>query len=165
MGGALSDVEKALEGPMNNQQAANGPIPGDVALYAEELACQNALPTPGYYCSLNSAEISDAERSGLFSCATFTGSRDGPNAVFAFRSEDDYPGISYINNRKPGELYIVGGEYPTPDDKRMAGPYVAKADATTGRQIWRTYLGHGGADWGDAGHRASPAKPAGAVRR
>jgi hypothetical protein len=36
---------------------------------------------------------------------------DGPNQVYAWRSETDYPGISYINNRKPGERYIVGGEY------------------------------------------------------
>ncbi|MCA1300574.1 YncE family protein [Stappia indica] len=137
---ALSDVERAIKGPMTNQEAANGPIPGDVSRYARELACQQAIPTPGYYSSLNGAEISDAQRSGMFPCASFTGSWDGPNSVYAFRSEDDYPGISYINNRKPGELYIVGGEYPTPDDKRMVGPYIAKADATTGRQIWRTYL-------------------------
>ena len=130
----------ASAGKLDNQQAANGPIPGDVALYAQELACQQAIPTPGYSPSLNGAEISDAQRSGMFPCASFTGSWDGPNAVFAFRSVDDYPGISYINSRKPGELYIVGGEYPTPDDPRMVGPYVAKADATTGRQIWRTYL-------------------------
>ena len=50
------------------------------------------------------------------------------------------PGISYINNRKPGELYIVGGEYPTLEDPNMAGPFVAKADAATGKQIWRTYV-------------------------
>ena len=91
-------------------KAANGPIPGDVTLYAKELACQQAIQTPGYFPSLNGAEISDAQRSGMFPCATFTGSFDGPNTVFAFRSIDDYPGISYINNRRPGELYIVGGE-------------------------------------------------------
>ena len=125
---------------MSNLEAANGPIPGDVTLYATELACQQAIPTPGYYPSLNGAEISDAQRSGIFPCATFTGSFDGPNTVFAFRSVDDYPGISYINNRMPGELYIVGGEYPTKDDPRMVGPYIAKADASTGKQIWRTYL-------------------------
>ena len=38
------------------------------------------------------------------------------------------------------ELYIVGGEFPTRDDPRQVGPYIAKADATTGKQIWRTYL-------------------------
>ena len=125
---------------MSNLDAANGPIPGDVTLYAEQLACQQAIPTPGYYPSLNGAEISDAQRSGVFPCATFTGSFDGPNTVFAYRSADDYPGISYINNRRPGELYIVGGEVPTKDDPRMVGPYIAKADASTGKQIWRTYL-------------------------
>ncbi|MEO8655824.1 MAG: hypothetical protein ABI409_16975, partial [Ramlibacter sp.] len=123
-----------------NEIAAHGPIPGEVDLFAQELACQHKLPTPGYYPSLNGAEISDSERSGLYPCATFGGSFDGPNQVFAWRSADDYPGISYMNNRKPGELYIVGGEYPTPDDPNMVGPYLAKADATTGKQIWRTYL-------------------------
>ncbi len=123
-----------------NQVAAHGPLPGEVSLYATELACQHKIPTPGYYSSLNGAEISDSERSGVFPCATFLGSMDGPNQVYAWRSRDDYQGISYINNRKPGELYIVGGEYPTLDDPVPAGPYIAKADATTGRQIWRTYL-------------------------
>jgi hypothetical protein len=124
----------------SNEVAANGPLPGDVALYGKEFACSQTLPTPGYYSTLNGAEIADAQRSGIFPCATFTGSHDGPNQVFAWRSADDYPGISYINNRKPGELYIVGGEYPTPDDPLQAGPFVAKANATTGEQIWRTYL-------------------------
>ena len=123
-----------------NEIAAHGPIPGEVNLYAQELACQQKIPTPGYFSSLNGAEISDSERSGLYPCASFTGDYDKPNQVFAWRSADDYPGISYMNNRKPGELYIVGGEYPTPDDPNMVGPYLAKADATTGRQIWRTYL-------------------------
>lgn len=135
-----TEPAQAQTGLRPGEIAANGPIPGDVSLYAKELACQQAISTPGYYSSLNGAEISDAQRSGVFPCATFTGSHDGPNQVFAWRSADDYPGISYINNRKPGELYIVGGEYPTPDDPRMVGPYIAKADATTGAQIWRTYL-------------------------
>jgi hypothetical protein len=125
---------------LSNLGAANGPIPGDVTLYAKEWACQQEIPTPGYFSSLNGAEISDAARSGTFPCATFTGSFDGPNTVFAFRSVDDYPGISYIINRRPGELYVVGGEYPTKDDPNMVGPYIAKADATTGKQVWRTYL-------------------------
>lgn len=137
---AIAEVKARLEGPMSNLEAANGPIPGDVTLYAGELACQREIATPGYFPSLNGAEISDSERSGMFPCATFTGSHDGPNTVFAFRGIEDYPGISYINNRNPGELYIVGGEYPTKADPRMVGPYIAKADATTGRQIWRTYL-------------------------
>jgi len=138
--GAKVQERVARVGLTPNQIAAHGPLPGDVGLYAEELACQQKIPTPGYYSSLNGAEIADAQRSGLFPCATFTGSMDGPNQVYAWKSEDDYPGISYINNRKPGELYIVGGEYPTLADPNMVGPFVVKTDATTGRQIWRTYL-------------------------
>jgi hypothetical protein len=138
--GAKVEQQVAKVGLTPNQIAAHGPLPGDVGLYLKELACQRKIPTPGYYSSLNGAEISDSERSGLFPCATFTGSVDGPNQVYAWRSADDYPGISYINNRKPGELYIVGGEYPTLDDPNMVGPFLAKANATTGGQIWRTYL-------------------------
>jgi len=138
--GAKVEEQAAKIGLTPNQVAAHGPLPGDVGLYAKELSCQQQIPTPGYYSSLNGAEISDSERSGLFPCATFTGSMDGPNQVYAWRSVDDYLGVSYINNRRPGELYIVGGEFPTLEDPNMVGPFVAKADATTGKEIWRTYL-------------------------
>jgi hypothetical protein len=138
--GAKVEQQVAKVGLTPNQVAAHGPLPGEVSLYAKELACQQKIPTPGYYSSLNGAEIADSRRSGLFPCASFNGSMDGPNQVYAWRSQDDYPGVSYINNRKPGELYIVGGEYPTLDDPNMVGPFVAKADSTTGKQIWRTYL-------------------------
>ncbi len=127
-------------GLTGNEVAAVGPLPGDVGLYATELACQQNLPSPGYYSSLNGAEISNAERTGRFPCATFTGDFDGPNEVYAWRSADDYPGISYINNRRPGELYIVGGEFPTKGDPKPVGPYLAKVNATNGKEIWRTYV-------------------------
>jgi len=134
--GAEADTRKLTAG----ESAAQGPLPGDVALYMKELSCAAGDPAPGYYRpSLNPAEITGPERSGFFPCANFTGSHEGPNQVFAWRSEDDYPGISYIVTREPGELYIVGGEYPTPGDPLLA-PFVAKADATTGKQQWRTYL-------------------------
>ena len=138
--GAKVEHRLAEVGLTSNETAAQGPLPGDVSLYANELACAEKLATPGYFSSINAAEIADAQRSGLFPCATFTGSYDGPNQVFAWRSADTYPGISYINNRRPGELYIVGGEYPIRGDPNPAGPWIAKADATTGGQIWRTYL-------------------------
>lgn len=132
-------------GLTSNEIAANGPLPGDVSLYAKELACTEKLSTPGYYPSMNGAEIADAQRSGLFLCATFTGSHDGPNQVFAWRSADGYQAATYINNRKPGELYISGGDTPPMKGPIPAGPFVAKADATTGREIWQTYLDNGNA--------------------
>ena len=128
-----------------NEIAANGPLPGDVSLYQDEFACAENQPTPGYFSSINGAELTDSARSGLFNCATFSGSFDGPNQVFAWRSEDVFDTTMYINNRKPGELYISGGEMPPSKGTLPAGPYIAKADATTGRQIWRTYLDNGNA--------------------
>ena len=127
-------------GLTENEVAANGPLPGDVSLYAKELACAEGLPTPGYYPSINGAEIADSERSGLYPCATFTGDFDGPNRVFAWRSQDGYQAANFVNNRKPGELYITGGDTPALTGPVAPGPFVAKADATTGAQIWRTYM-------------------------
>ena len=124
----------------SNEIAAQGPLPGDLSLYEKELRASEALSTPGYYPSINGAEIADAQRSGLFPQATFTGSFDGPNQVYAWRSEDAFDGVTYINNRKPGELFLVGGDTPAGKLPIPAGPFVAKVDATTGRQIWRTFL-------------------------
>jgi hypothetical protein len=127
-------------GLTSNEVAANGPLPGDVSLYGKELDCAEGLKTPGYYPSINGAEIADAQRSGLFPCATFTGTFDGPNRVFAWRGEDDFQAANFVNNRRPGEMYVTGGDNPNPTGAVAPGPYVAKVDATTGKQIWRTYM-------------------------
>jgi len=108
-------------GLTSNEIAANGPLPGDVSQYATELACAQNLQTPGYYPSINGAEIADAQRSGMFPCATFTGSFDGPNKVFAWRSAVEYDTASYINNRRPGELFISGGQAPPPQGHDSGG--------------------------------------------
>ena len=125
----------------DNEKAANGPLPGDVSLYLKELACAEMLSsTPGYFSTINGAELADAQRSGVFPCATFLGSHTGANVVYAWRSEDRYQGVTFVNNRLPGELYLTGGNTPPMTGPVPPGPYVAKADATTGKQIWRTYL-------------------------
>jgi hypothetical protein len=124
----------------DNFSAANGPLPGDLALVAREEACAQALKTPGYFQSINGAEFADAQRSGTYPCATFTGAFNGANQVYAWHSQDAYQGVSFVNNRKPGELYLTGGDLPKINGPWAPGPFVAKADATTGREIWRTYL-------------------------
>src|SRR5271165_226484 len=96
----------------DNFSAANGPLPGDVALIAKEAACIEGLKTPGYYPSMNGAEFADSERSGVYPCASFLGSFDGENQVYAWRSQDSYQAVSFINGRKPGELYLTGGDLP-----------------------------------------------------
>ena len=47
--GAKVEQQAAKVGLTPDQVAANGPLPGDVTLYAKELACQQAIPTPGYF--------------------------------------------------------------------------------------------------------------------
>jgi hypothetical protein len=143
--GAKVEQQVAKVGLTSNEIAAHGPLPGDVSLYAKEMACAQRRPTPGYFQSINGAELTDAERSGLFECATFTGSFDGANQVLAWRSAEGYQAATYINNRRPGELYIAGGDMPPLEGPPPAGPYYAKVDATTGKEIWRTYLDNGNA--------------------
>jgi Kef-type K+ transport system membrane component KefB len=46
---------------------------------------------------------------------------DGPNQVCAWRRAGVCPGISCIDNRKPGERYVVGGGSPTPERGPWAG--------------------------------------------
>lgn len=119
----------------DNMRAANAPLPGDVALYAKERTCAEALETPGYFRSINAAELADAQRRGVYACATFTGAFDGANQIYAWRSQDSYQGVSFINNRKPGELYLTGGDLPKLSGPVAPGPFVAKADAATGKEI------------------------------
>ena len=126
----------------SNMLAANGPLPGNLSLYAEEVACSAKQNTFGYYSSLNGAEVADAKRSELYPCAHFTGSftNASQNVVYAWRSQDNYQATGFVNNREPGELYLTGGDFPNLTGPVEPGPYVAKVDATTGAQIWRTYL-------------------------
>ena len=124
----------------DNEKAANGPLPGDHTLVAEEHRGSASIASPGYYPSLSGAEISGADRSGCFPFASFSGSFSEPNQVFAWHSEDEYQGTTFLCTREPGELFLCGGNLPKAKPPVLPGPYVAKVDATTGRQIWRTYL-------------------------
>jgi hypothetical protein len=91
----------------DNFGAANGPLPGDVALYQKEQACAEALKTPGYFQSINAAELADAQRSGTYPCATFIGSFDGPNQVYAWR-------VFVVDDRTTCLVALIG-----PKDKRV----------------------------------------------
>lgn len=124
----------------NNEKAANGPLPGDHSLVEAEHRGSASVASAGYYPSLNGAEISGADRSGCFPFASFTGSWEGTNTVYAWRSEDDYQGTSFLCNREPGELFLCGGGLPDAKPPAYPGPYIARVDSTTGKQIWRTYL-------------------------
>lgn len=125
----------------DNEKAANGPLPGDHSLVEAEHRGSANVASPGYYPSLNGAEMCGADRSGCFPYASFAGSSTEPNAVYAWRSEDEYQGgVTFLCNREPGELFLCGGNLPDPDPPVIAGPYVARVDSASGRQLWRTYL-------------------------
>jgi hypothetical protein len=124
----------------DNEKAANGPLPGDHSVVEAEHRGSASVASPGYYPSLNGAEMCDAERSGCFPHATFGGSFTGPNQVFAWKSEDSYQGVTFLVNRDPGELFLCGGNLPKPKPPVYPGPYVARVDAASGKQIWRTYV-------------------------
>jgi len=118
-------------------------MPGDLGVVADEWARCQELDTPGYFKSLNGAEVADAQRSQCYPAASFLGSMDGRNQVFAWRSQDPYQGVLFMNNRRPGELYLTGGNNPPPRGPVPPGPFVARVDATTGKEIWRTILENG----------------------
>lgn len=125
------------------QVLANGPIPGDVTQYWPQMECIKQTENPGYFNSFNGAELSDSERSGIWPCAAFTGSLTGDNTVYAYRFPQSYVNAAYVNNRVPGELYIVGGGNPPLTGTMPAGPYLSKVNATTGVEEWRTYFDNG----------------------
>jgi hypothetical protein len=124
----------------DNEKAANGPLPGDWSVVEAEHRGSASVASPGYYPSLNGAEMCDAQRSGCFPYATFGGSFTEPNQVFAWKSEDDYQGVTFLCNREPGELFLCGGNLPKPKPPVYPGPYVARVDPASGKEIWRTYV-------------------------
>lgn len=136
-------LAQADDSTPGNFAAANGPMPGDLSSIQEEWDCAQQRETPGYFKSINSAEVSDSRRSQQYTCASFLGSMEGPNDVYAYRLDGAYQGVLFANNRYPGELYITGGNNPPAKGVVPPGPFVAKLDATTGQQIWRTMLENG----------------------
>ena len=120
--------------------AAHGPLPGDVVLYASQFEESARYASPGYYPSLNAAEVGDAQRSAVYPQAVFGGSFYGANQVFAYRSPSIYQGTTFLANRRPGELFLLGGDAPNVTGPVAPGPFVARVDPVTGEQIWRTYL-------------------------
>jgi outer membrane protein assembly factor BamB len=139
VGNLFAGVTMAQSDP----NTANGPIPGDLSSFETEADCTQKRETPGYFKSLNGAEVSDSTRSQFYPCASFLGSMTDENEVYTWKSEDSYQGVLFMNNRHPGELYLTGGNNPPPKGLVPPGPFVAKVDPSSGKEIWRTYLENG----------------------
>ena len=133
-----------LQGAARNvtpsEQKTVGPLPGDLSLYPREQRCQEGISTPGYFSAMNSAELTDAQRSGIYPCADFLGSRTEPNVVYTYKADGFYPNVYYVNSDGPNATYVVGGAPPASTGRSAPGPFVARIDPITGEQVWRTYV-------------------------
>jgi hypothetical protein len=123
-----------------SQHETLGPLPGELNLYASEQRCQLGQSTPGYFSAMNGAEMTDAQRSGIFPCANFLGSLTQPNVVYTYKAQGYYPNVYYIDNDGPNGMFVVGGAPPASTGRSPAGPFVARINPITGEQVWRTYL-------------------------
>ncbi len=123
-----------------DEKAANGPLPGNVTLYNQQFAESAKYASPGYFPSLNGAEVGDAQRSACYPQAIFGGSLTEPNVVLAHRSPSIYQAATFLTNGVPGELFLLGGDAPSVFGAVAPGPYIAKIDPASGEQLWRTYL-------------------------
>jgi hypothetical protein len=136
----FAPLQGAAQDVTPSQQETVGPLPGDLSLYNKEQKCQEGISTPGYYEAMNAAELTDAQRSGIYPCADFLGSRTKPNVVYTYKAEGYYPQVYYIDNDGPNGMYVVGGTSPASTGRVYPGPFVARIDPITGEQVWRTYL-------------------------
>ncbi len=136
----VASLQGAARNVTASEQVTLGPLPGDLSLYASEQSCQEGISTPGYFSALNAAELTDAQRSGIYPCADFLGSRTEPNIVYTYKAEDNYPNVYYVNNDGPNGMYVVGGAPPASTGRSAPGPFVARVNPITGDQVWRTYL-------------------------
>ena len=80
--------------PSPDEQAANGPLVGDLSLLADEQSCIEANPNDPWYPTIAAFEVYDSARTHDYVCAHFGGSMTGPNDVFAY--------VSLRRARSPG---------------------------------------------------------------
>jgi len=122
-----------------NEIAAGGPIPQNYTLAQQEQKCITEQKNPPRYPTMNAFERGDSNRTGMYGCATFTGSFTGPNTVYAYRSPNIYYTHAIMSTRGINEMYVYGGSQfnskPLP-----ISPYVARIEPGTLKELWRTVL-------------------------
>jgi hypothetical protein len=122
----------------DDEQAANGPLVGDPSLIPGEQSCAAAEANPPWYPTIAAFEVHDSDRTHLYDCAHFLGSMSGPNQVFAYGSQQDYPTPYNIVDEGPNELFVYGGGYG--DNPAASGAFVARVEPGTLDQVWRRVL-------------------------
>ena len=88
---------------------------------------------------IGAPEHTDSIHSGVYPCATWTGDSSGPNQVFIYKSETNYPGgIVFVTFGGPNDAYLIGGSSGL--ETYSPGAYVSKFNPSTGKEIWRQPL-------------------------
>jgi hypothetical protein len=101
-----------------------------------EITGQKNLP---WYPTMNAFERGDSNRTGLYGCATFTGSFTGPNTVYAYRSPNIYYTPAIMSTRGINEIYVYGGSQLN-SNPLPTSSYVARIEPGTLKELWRTVL-------------------------
>lgn len=133
------------------ESAAGGPL-SNHSLALTEAACAEKEVNPPWYSTMLGYEHHDSTRSKMYPCAQFTGSLTDPNNIYAYKSPDNFYAPSMMATRGVNEMYLYGGSLgnanPLP-----SGPYVARVEPGSLKELWRTNLlnTHIGNQWIGAG--------------
>jgi hypothetical protein len=139
---SAGSIKNNLSGFVVQAVTTTGPLTGDQSVIQTEISCiKNYAANPannyvGYLPAIGAPEHTDNVRSGVYPCATFTGSFTGPNQVYQFNSQTTYDQIGLVVFDGPNAGYLQAGGLGPPS----SGQYVSKFDPSTGQEIWRTYL-------------------------
>ncbi|MGH3481383.1 MAG: hypothetical protein ACRDQD_31785, partial [Nocardioidaceae bacterium] len=142
LGGSTGQTEAALSAFLPASTVSTGALPGDQAAVPNEVSCmQSYVADPdnhmvNYPPVLGSPEHTDSLHTGVYPCATFTGSFSKPNRVFEYTSRSTYLQNNLIVFGGPTAAYLLYGGSGPPS----AGSSVAKFNPATGQQIWNTPL-------------------------
>ncbi|HET8971543.1 MAG TPA: hypothetical protein VFN19_10810, partial [Candidatus Nanopelagicales bacterium] len=118
--------------------AANGPLVGDATATAAELKCLAEQDNAPWSPTMAAFEVHDSERTHRYGCATFLGSSQGPNQVFAYASAQQYVTPYNLVDRGPDAYFVYGGGYG--DSPDASGSFVARVAPDTFDQVWRRVL-------------------------
>ncbi|MCZ7456279.1 hypothetical protein [Streptomyces sp. WMMC940] len=143
--GATPQVKNSLSGFAESPVANTGPLVGDLNAISKEVACMKSYAADpannmvNYPPVIGAPEHTDSIHSGVYPCATWTGDSKGPNQVFMYKSESNYPGgIVFVTFGGPDDAYLIGGSSGL--EAYSPGPYVSKFNPSTGKEIWRRPL-------------------------
>jgi hypothetical protein len=118
--------------------AANGPLVGDAAAQAAEQKCLAGKDNAPWSPTMAAFEVHDSERTHLYDCATFLGSRQGANQVFAYASAEQYVTPYNMVDRGPDAYFVYGGGYG--DSPDASGSFVSRVAPDTFTEVWRRVL-------------------------